>query len=365
MPARKRNSYRYKTKYRRSKNLKRVKKTFKLVLVSLTGLFLFAVAFYLYSISLVVKKPFANASSGLDLNDHSYDSVISFNVLFIQLDDLSDDYSNIQNLYLLNINPTKSKLLLLKIPTDTEIELSSTQGYGEVSKLYSMGNFADEKRGAENVTEFIQRKLAIGVDAYVIYDKNTVNSFSDLGISVKQDELPSSLKFAYYLKIPGIFDSTRKNLKSDLSTIEALKLFGDIKSISPVDYSYYKLDSDDIKNPAKFDDKWQELTLASYLNTEREKVIVLNSTETSGVATWGARVVKNRGGVVIDATNQDEHYNETVIYTDMPEDGFLKYIATVVGAKKVLPTSDYTIDDFVVKRADYLIVIGENTSIRF
>lgn len=365
MPARKRNSYRYKTKYRRSKKLKGVKKAFKLVLLSLTGLFLFAVAFYLYSISLIVKKPFANASSSLDLNNNSYNSVVSFNILFIQLDDLNDDYSNIQNLYLLHINPTKSKLLLLKIPTDTEVELSSTQGKGNLSKLYSMGNFADEKRGAENVTEFIQRQLAIGVDAYAIYDENTVSSFSDLGISVEQDDLPSSLKFAYYLKLPGIFDAARQSLKSDLSTIEALKLFGDIKSISPVDYSYYKLKNEDIKNPAKFDNKWQELTSASYLNTERKKSIVLNSTETPGVATWGARVVKNRGGVVIDTANQDEHYNETVIYTDRPEGEFLKYIATVVDAKKVLPTSDYTIDDFVVKRADYLIVIGENTSIRF
>lgn len=365
MPARKQNSYRYKTKYRRSKKIKGLKKAFRLVLVSLTGLFLFATAFYIYSITLVIKKPFANASSDLDLNEQSYDSTVPFNILFIELDDLTDDYSSISNLYLLHINPVKSKMSLLKVPTSIEVVFSSTQGKGKISKLYSMGNFADEKRGAENITDFIERKFAVGIDSYVIYDGTTEEKLGALGIEIAKGELPSSLKFAYYLKLPGIFDATRQNLKSDLSTLEALKLFGDIKGIGEVDYIYSVLENDDVESPTKFDDKWQDLTQASYLNTERETVIVLNSTETAGVATWGARVVKNRGGVVIDASNQSQSFIETTIYTDNPDSEFLNYIASVVGAKKVLPKSDYTIDEFVVKRADYLIVIGENTSIRF
>jgi hypothetical protein len=359
MPARRKYNYKYTNKYRkRNAATRRVKKVFKLTVLSVVGLLLFSVAFYLYSITLIIKRPFANASSAVDYNVESYNSTKPFNILFIELEDKEDAYSNVSSLHIYHINPLKNKGLVFEIPVNINLEYSKRLGEGELTKLYSMGNFGDENRGVETVTNFLEKQLAINIDGYVVYDSSLPAKLSDINISISKQGLPASIKYTTLLKIPRLFDLCRYDVFSDLSSVEALKLLTDTKVLAGGDFEFILLSKEQISNPQEFDNLWQERTATSYVKSPRVTAIVVNSTSSKGLAGWGARVIKNSGGVVIEVANQKEELKQSAMYKNIPDNDYSSFLTSYFSIDKVLSSNEYTEDTFLAKRADILIVLG-------
>ncbi|HHH14146.1 MAG TPA: hypothetical protein ENJ78_00375, partial [candidate division WWE3 bacterium] len=289
MPARKykRRTYKYTAKYkRRSKRLKRIKKVIRIFSFSIIGLVLSSIAFYLYTLTINLQKPFASASGGIDFNKTSYNSTKPFNLLLAEVSDTKDLHSDILDLYVFRIEPMNKKVVLIRIPVNTYTYLNKAIGEGYISKLYSLGNYSNKKLGYEYTINFLKRTLAINIDGYVFYDTEALNRFKSLNIKVNKEDLPDSIKYSYFLKISDLFNISRNNLLSDLNSMEIFKILSDTKSVSKDNYVYKELTASELSSPKEFDFFWQNNTEYTSIFSERLLVTVLNSTDTPGLATW-------------------------------------------------------------------------------
>ncbi len=369
MPVRKyrKRTYRYTTKYRRrSKKIKKIKKLVRIVTFSLLGLLLSSVSFYLYTLTINLKKPFASASNGIDFNSNFYNSSKPFNVILIHVSDTRDLHSDIKQLYLFRIEPGNKKVLLVKIPVETQTYLNKTIGNGYVSKLYSLGNYSNNKLGVQYIVNFIKKTLAINVDAYVVYDDQAINKFKDININVSSKDLPKSIKYSYFLKIGDLFNISRQNLLSDLNSVEMFKILSDTKSVSLPNYIYKELTPKELSSPKEFDFFWQNNTENKDIFYERLLVTVLNSTDTPGLAGWGSRVIKNAGANILEIGNYEEPLDSTVIYTDVNDNSaLLKYLVTFYDVDLIYKPSDFKKDPFLAKRSDILLIIGKKEALDY
>lgn len=346
---------------RRLSSKRRTKKVFKMFVLSLTGLVLFSVAFYLYTLTLVLKEPFVKASGSTDFSAKNYNSVSEFNIAFVKLEDLKENSSKIKELYLYRINPSDSYILNISIPVNSVVE-GFSKDKSTVSDLYFLGNAGDEKRGITNIKKYIVKSLAVNVDAYVLFDETTEKSLQDIGVSFKHKDIATSIRYRSFLKINKIFDILRANVKSDLSSIEAFKIITDSKNIKADKYRVIDLTENDLNNLPVFDDMWRSENNLDLNVNYRNSAIVLNSTSTKGLALWGSRIVKNTGASIVDVGNFDKEYTESTIYTNDYELPLVTYLINTLKVKKVKSTKDFLDDPFLASRADVLLIIGKDTA---
>lgn len=361
MPVRRvtRRSYNYRSKYkRRSKKLQAIKKVVRLFSFSITGLVLFSVAFYLYTLTQNLSKPFAYASNGADSNSVAYDSSKPFNVLFIGLDNKEDSSSQIISLYLYHLDPIENKSVLFEIPTNITVQTPIKNDDVEISELYKIGNLMYREEGVVNVTNFVQRYFAIDVDGYIIYDKKSVEALNDLGMTITPDNLSDSIKYSYFLHVSSIFSFSRQHLLSDLNSIEAFKILSDSKNVG-LSQKFIKLNSDDVKNTGDFDNIWQKETSYSQIHKERYQVTILNSTSVPGLAGWGARYIQNSKGIVLEVGNYEELQHKNVVYSALQGSKLLSALNNYFEVDQVLLPSDFKPDPFLAERSDIILVLGE------
>ena len=359
----KRKRYTFKSSYKRkSKNLRGVKKFIRLLAISISGLFFFCIAFYLYTLTQNIKKPFANASDGVDFSEKSYDSTRPFNILAIELKNIEDRASDIVSLYIYHLDTIDSKSFLLKVPVNVNVEYPrSLEEPIPIYKFYSLGNAGNESSGVELTGGFIRNYLAINADGYIIYDKNTVAALKDLGINFNKENIPDSIKYSDFLKISKLFEISRKMILSDLTSVEIIRLVGDIKNISNTSYEYVELEDSNMNDPKEFDSYWQELSNYTEIHSERLSVTILNGTSVDGVASWGARTVKNVKGIVLEVGNYSKGSDSNIIYTSLEKSALLDYVVNLHNVKEIRRPEDFEYDPFLAKRSDILLLLGKQT----
>lgn len=348
----------YKQKF---KYAKRVKRLFKLFILSLTGLFLFSIAFYLYSLALILKEPFVKASGAVDFSNKNYNSVSDFNLLFVKLSDVNNTSAKVENLYLYKISPSKGFSVIASVPVDALAE-GFYKNDSKISELYFLGNSGDNNEGIINLKKFVLKNFAIGVDAYVVYDDKTVDKLGELGINFNKNSVSDSIPYSSFLKINKIFDILRKNIKSDLSTVELFKIITDTKNIKQQNVSYINLNTPDLENYNFFDKLWAEYNELELNVNFRNTIIILNSTNTPGLALWGSRIVKNVGASLVDVGNYDTVLDQSVIYTSDFNLPLVEYLKNSLKIKHIKYKNDFITDTFLVERADVLLIIGKDTA---
>lgn len=365
-PRKARKKYTYRGSYKkRSSKFKGLKKLFRLMGFSITGLVLFATAFYLYTLTENLRNPFAKASDGVDYTDKSYDSTDPFNIMIVDLENKNDPYSKISNLYIYHIDPVNNRGVVFDIPTDVDIDfLSVNDEKNNISGLYGVGNLYEDTRGIKILYNFVKGQFSILPNAYIIYDAKSKEDFKRFGIDIDINNLGDSIKYSYFLKVSNLFDFSRKDVLSDLSSIEMVKIIGDTKNITPSSYKYIKLEKHHILNPYDFDSVWQDNTYYLDIDNERHTVTILNSTSTPGLANWGARVVKNVKGGVLEVGNHQDILNENIIYSSLDDSKLLNYLIEFYNVQSVKPSSDYTENPFLAKRSDILLVLGKKAEMR-
>lgn len=354
-------SLKYKQAFKRKKS---INSFFKLVGISVTGLVLFSVAFYLYTLTLILKEPFVKASGFVDFSKNSYDSNNDFSVMLVELDDIKDTASKVNKLYLYKISPKNARSIIIEIPVNA-VSAGFYTDATLVSDLYFLGNSNDESRGVTNLKKLILKNFAVSVDSYILYDGDTLKQLSDLNININRNDIPNSIRYTSFLNVSKIFEILRKHIKSDLSSVEFFKIVTDTKNLSQSEFKFISILSSDFTDTNKFDNLWLNYNNLELNLNYRNTVIVLNSTETPGLALWGSRIVKNIGASVIDVGNQTETENETVIYTNNFDLPLVSYLSNILKIKKIKHTKDYIKDPFLASRADVLIIMGKDTASMF
>ena len=358
MPARRRVTRKH-TSYKRTKRYKSLKRMFRVFTMSLTGFFLLGVSYYIYVLAVNIQKPFAVASDGLDYSSQPYNSTNPANIAFIHFNDINSPSPDVLKLYVLNVNPTDSKTLLVSIPTDYQIEDYMGMGTVTLAKIFAINSQNSSSEGLKSLIRSIETTLAININGYVIYDDKTVEMLKSANISLATGDLPKDLNYSDYLKIKQLFEISRKTVKSDLNTLEFLRIIADIKD-SDSGYMYKEFGAENLT--VDFDNAWQQNTNYEQVKKERNTVIILNSTAKPGLATWASRYVSNIGGIIAELGNSNGIYQNNEIYSDLSSDNYtLNYLKSYFNVKNVKLVSEYEEDPFLAKRSDILLVLGEQT----
>lgn len=356
MPARRRVSKPY-SSYKRTKRYKRFKRLVRVFTLSLTGFFLLGVSYYIYVLAINIQKPFAQASAGLDYGSISYNSTTPINIVFVRFDSVGSLDSQVEKLYVLNVNPVESKSYLVKIPLDFNIENYKGMGTIPFSKVYSLNSTNSSTDGARALFKAVETTLAIKINGYVLYDNQTVSGLESAGIFVGPENLPTNLSYASYLKIKDLFSISHNTVQSDLNTLEILKIISDVKE-SKNNFKFTELGVEGLTSV--FDKTWVENTNYESVRKERDTITILNSTSKPGLATWASRYINNLGGVITELGNSGTLYAKNEIYSNLPADNFtLSYLKSYFNVSVIKTSDEYSENTFLANRSDILLVLGE------
>lgn len=266
-------------KYRRSYTSRKskgggVKKLFKLISYSVSGLLFFSIAFYLYTLTQTITKPFANASNGVNLTENVYDSKKPFTILLVSLENKENPSTKLNGFYLYHIDPTVNKSSLTKFNKDVKFKVSQdSEEVVSVENIYSSADL-NNRDGLEYLIKLVKKNLAINVDAYLIYDLKSINDLEVMDILVNPQDLSSSVKYTDFLRVSKFVNYSITNILSDLSSVEILKLVSDTKSIPESNQNYHEFSNDNFSEEG-FDTLWQQNTWFESHQRDRLSVTVL------------------------------------------------------------------------------------------
>ncbi len=102
----------------------------------------------------------------------------------------------------------------------------------------------------------------------------------------------------------------------------------------------------------------RELNFNAPVAQEKLAVAVLNGTDVSGVASFGARVVRNAGGHVVSIDNASRTTDKSYIITDVPTSATVTLLRAFFPDAIVIPRDMSPFTDSQVDRADVTLVLG-------
>ena len=117
---------------------------------------------------------------------------------------------------------------------------------------------------------------------------------------------------------------------------------------------------DMIEKPELVDDEIRDLTYDSILTNEKKNIAVINGSARSGLANFGARVIRNYGGRVVAANNANQVYEKSLIISDDYELDTVLFLSRVFGIEEIVSKEDARgrVDENEVDRSDILVIFG-------
>jgi len=101
------------------------------------------------------------------------------------------------------------------------------------------------------------------------------------------------------------------------------------------------------------------VTFSGNISKENLSIAVLNGTTESGVANFGARVVRNMGGRVVAVGNAYNDHVKSLIIANDPSSNTVRLLAHALNIEDVLSIEDAS--DYIeseISRADMTIIVG-------
>jgi hypothetical protein len=319
------------------------------------SLFLFSLAFLgSYLAYQRLNKSFALA---LDSGSDGYSAVSDQYpaLIYAVVGDLKSDPLIISDLKYLVFDKKNKKVLIYHIPVQYKFDIAGRYGEEEISKVLALGALNSEnplEDGTKTLKNSILKIFGFKVDKFLIASKNSRSLF---------DDLLGNGSFLDLLKLKD-FVAVRDEFKTDLTLEEFYSLFTFVKSI-PNDRLINKaLVLEDLTDPTIIDASFEDIGLDSYVNQESKNISVLNGTDISGVASLGARVVKNMGGRVVALGNADRTYSLSVIVADDLDSKTVRFLSRVFNIKNVVKKADGYVQEHEVDRSDIVVIMGFDTT---
>lgn len=332
---RKRRNYKRRSKSTISRKIRLF--TFAIVSVVISTFVLLGFSFYKF-----LNAPFSNASGVLNLDGQDVWQEDSTNILLIKLDDKNDPYSNINALAIIHMNDEAKRYDIYKIPVDVEIDLGLNFGKGKLSEAYKIGN-GDQGRGFYLISKTILKNLAIRIDGYVAVDNSGYEELSTIVGGIDPEDLSVSLRVKNYLKIPGLITKFRSLAITNLTISDIFSILDFIKNTSDDSGSASELNVYQVLDSQNWDSLWKSKMDFSSVQRDPIKVFVSNASrdpKIPGLATWGARVVKNLGGSVLDTQNSFIDFDESTIITDSKDLALVNKLSVTLGINKIILVDD-------------------------
>jgi len=249
--------------------------------------------------------------------------------------------------YLLGLDPVDSEIILIEIPSETQIEVAFGLGSYPIDSVFELSRL--EKKEGILLAQTLENNLAIPVKAWVDYQKE---------IDFHQ---PKNL----FLQL--IYSSLKGEAKTNLTNWDRLQLLYTIKNVSVFRSNSYNLSNLNLLEEVELPDKNKGLRIEperidAFIQThfqerklreENLTIEVINTTQFPGLAERGARLLNNLGVEVVGVNNQEEKTNRCQLVGE----GKLK---NNYSAKFIRQIFDCQWQDSQEEgRADLILILGE------
>ncbi len=288
----------------------------------------------------------------LDLNlknkEYVWDLRTSINVVFKG-----------SSVWVLNYDPVRKQLVLLKIPRDTLIEVPAGYGSWLLGSIYDLGQEETPKVGGELLKRSLSNLLGLPIDGVIVGRREDSKDLNQLVSNLRQ----SPLNFLSFFR----------EFKSDLTPIEIIRLYQAISGTREDKIVELDLENTDLTLSKLLPDSTRVLGFDSInidlfvrenlsdgvISQEAATVAVYNGTNHPGLGNKVSRIVTNLGANIVMVTNTEEPSKETLVLGEKSSASFVKFAQIFAPhcLKKECKSDDAKVAS---SRADLSIVIGED-----
>lgn len=207
----------------------------------------------------------------------------------------------------LNYDPAKNQIVILKIPDNTYFDLPKQFGSWPVASIYGLGQEEKPSVGAELLKQSLSKLLGLPIDGYI-------------DISTNREQPPLKDQILTFKANPIQIAFFLKEVKTDLTPLESLKLLWSLSKVrsdkvisldianSNITESKLLADSSRVLgvNTIELDIFVRDKMSDSLFAEESVPVAIFNATLHPLLAQDVSREITNLGGNVIYATNSDQ-----------------------------------------------------------
>jgi len=310
-------------------------------------LFLFSYTFFKY-----LNQKFASALSSSSYS--IYDDQIP-TISYIVVEDLKSDPIVVKKVNFIIFDKADKRVFMYDIPVDVSYSLPGKFGSEVLGKVFALGGLNSDDRlvsGAEAINRSIFKLFGFKVDKFVLTDENHEKFFDNIW------------------REGGVFSLVSLKNVSDLS--DSLRTNLDIREFYNLISFVYSLPKDrvveekngprDFYNTRDFDNSIREFTYESFLAKEQKNIAVLNGTDSTGLAAFGARVISNFGGRVISTQSTSKIYDKSVIIADDVNSQTVAFLSRVFRIYSIISKEEAW--DFLegeIDRSDVAVIFGFDT----
>lgn len=310
-----------------------------IILVGIIGLIIFG---KIVKFTQTLFTPWQN--SQVNQRNHMWDGDFNINVL-IRSKEIS----------LLIFSPHTQKIMLIKIPKNTYLDIAHGFGKWEVRSIYDLGQSQKEYGGNQLLKLTLTDFFALPIEGF-------------LDFSGKMSQKDPSEIITEMRKNPFSIISLLPYIKTDLTPFELIRLkmglsnvrFDKIKEVdlaaSDILQREHLADNSEVftLDPAKLDPILFDL-IDPQIQAEHKTIAIFNSTTHPGLAQKAARLVTNLGGnVIITSNGQNKLKNSQVVGENSKT--FDRFRQIFGGNGKI----DSISEDLVSSRAQINIFLGED-----
>lgn len=297
-----------------------------LVLVSTAAVFAF-LSFYHY-----LKQPLAAAASGL-VFDRRGDGGSRFDLLLIIL----SETGQVKELSVLTAGSGGGPLTLLKLPSVRREAVSS-------------GPFA-----LPDLQRSVSRRLGVSFDGYLLATAAGEQRLSQfLGGPLNLANLRKLAAPLNWLKAAPLLVESKGDLKTNLSLFDLAKL---AKSVWSTRFDK----AEEVELEEVSEQFLTETFSEGEIVEEGSRIIILNGTETSGLAAQAARLTAHLGGHVLDVANAPRvNYPESFLITNGRSPYTEKRLAEIFKITRLKEMAGMSGDPLFhfFQRADLVVLLG-------
>lgn len=278
-------------------------------------------------------------------------------LLYVEVENLNSTPIQINKIEFKLFDIDGKKLITYPIPLDYEVDMPGRYGLEKISKAFVFGALmhgeATDNSVSEGITTLNSALLTIlgtKAERYLIVDKglsDVTTSFLDSG-----DFFPLINK--------EVITTLPISVRSNFSLGELSKISEFIRSLPSDRLITNPHLTNFAQNTEVIDQEIRELMLLSKVSNEGLSVAILNASDRSGLAAFGARIVINNGGRVVAVNNSDNTVTKSVIITDNLDSLSVRRFSSLFGIDSIMTQLEARehFKDSELDRADIVIVLG-------
>jgi len=365
-------------KYRRSKKKKRKNFSWKklkaftlfkkrLRVLGLAFLTVIISSVVLFSASLIkfFQEPLKVVASSTSLPKTSvWDGEKPYNLVLIRLSDLKSNSADIESLGILTLFPEGESFEVFTIPTEIDIEIPLRFGINPLFTVYKLGQLSDPPAGIALVERTLRNHLAIDTDGYVLTDVKGMEKIDELlGEEVSLKNADSLFKLSHIPEIPELISLVRDYVRTDLTTREIFKVLGYLRGVRDDKQIFTEITKGEFMDQVYIDDYRRSSFSETNLALEGESILMLNGTDTGGLARRYSRFLTNIGADIFAMDNAVKRYENSLIIADNTESYTVGRVSEVLGISDVRKKhEDQLIEEPDLLRADIAVILGFDKS---